>query len=257
MYRPLRACAPAIVVALSSLSLVATSVRASEQSSLMPLEDTYSRELDPTATFGSGGGLHVSGATATNALGGMYGVVDSWMRFDTSSAVAQFDAAYGAGQWTLESVVLSVRENASPGNSELSRGTGDFGVSWIASDNWAEGTGASSNPGTASGNQIGWTYGQSILSAADRGLGVFQNAGNNTRQDFSLALDGDFVADLLAGGSTTLRLTAASDEIGFTFSSSNNGNAGNRPNLILTAVPEPATAAMLLCVGMAAIRRRR
>ena len=243
--------------ALSLMMLAAAPVGAAEMASLLPVEDTFSREQAPTDTFGTGGALHVSGAMAINANGVQRGLADSWMRFDTSAAVSQFDAAYGMGNWTLDSIVLSVRENAAPTSDVFTRGVGDFGVAWIANDNWAQGTGASSSPGTASGNEIGWTYGQSILSGADRSLGVFSNAGANTRQDFGLALDPDFVADLLAGGSATLRLSAASDLIGFTFNSANNGNASNRPALILTATPEPTTAVLLLCAAGATMRRRR
>lgn len=230
---------------------------ASETLSLGPVEDTFSRAALPDATYGTGGALHVSGATATNEGGMAQGLADSWMRFDTAATVASFDAIFGAGNWTLESAVLSVRENSTPTSSVFTRGVGDFSVAWIANDNWSQGTGASSSPGTATGNEIGWTHGQSLLSGSDRGLGVFQNAGNNTRQNFSLSLDGDFVADLLAGGSTTLRLASASDGIGFTFNSSNNGNPNNRPQLILTAVPEPASAVLLLGLAVPMLYRRR
>lgn len=256
MSRQQRAFAFTGIWALSLLGFNALALGA-ETASLMPVEDTLSRASLPNATYGTGGALHVSGVSATNESGVQQGLADSWMRFDSASAVGQFDAIYGAGNWTLESAVLSVRENATPTSTTFTRGVGDFGVAWIANDNWSQGTGASSSPGTAMGNEIGWAYGQTLLSAADRDLGVFQNAGNNTRQDFSLALDADFVADLLAGGSTTLRLSAASDSIGFTFNSVNNGNANNRPNLILTAIPEPATAMMLFAVGVAFSRRRR
>ncbi|MCB9856777.1 MAG: PEP-CTERM sorting domain-containing protein [Phycisphaerales bacterium] len=256
MLREHRLFALAGISALSVMSFAAKPLIGSEVFSVMPSEDTFSRAELPGATYGTAGALHVSGNLATNGVGVRQGLADSWMRFDASSAINQFDLIYGAGNWTLESAVLSVRENAAPTSDIFTRGVGDFGVAWIANDNWSQGTGAASSPGTASGNEIGWTYGQSLLSAADRSLGVFQNAGNNTRQDFGLTLDADFVADLLADASTTLRLSAASDGIGFTFNSADNANMSNRPTLTLTATPEPASAILLLSAGIAFLKRR-
>lgn len=257
MLRQLRVLALTGVSVFGLMSVGARSLAAAETFSLMPAEDTFSRAESPDDTYGTAGALHVSGALAMNGLGVRQGLADSWMRFELSSAIAQFDSVYGAGNWTLESVVFSVRENAAPTSDLFTRGVGDFGIAWIANDNWSQGFGAASSPGTATGNEIGWTYGQSLLGAADRSLGVFQNAGDNTRQDFSLTLDADFVADLLAGASTTIRLSAASDGVGFTFNSVDNANMGNRPNLILTATPEPATAILLMSAGIALLRRRR
>jgi len=254
MLRPFRTLAVVAIVTFAGNSISWAGL--SDMASLLPDEDTFSREQLPTATYGTAGALHVSGATATNGSGVVQGVADSWLKFDTTLTIAQFDTTFGAGNWTLQSAVLSVREVATPPNAVFTRGVGDFGVSWIADDNWSQGSGAPAGPGTATGNQLGWAHGQSLLSASDRALGVFQNAGSNLRQDFSLALDVDFVADLLSGGPTTLRMAAASDGIGFTVNSANNGNVNNRPRLVLTAIPEPSTAILLLAAGFI-IRRRR
>lgn len=246
-------------IALSIVALFGTTAMAAEMVTLNPFEDTFSRAQAPTSTYGAAGALHISGESATNGNGQTQGVADSWMKYNLVAAIMQFDTAYGAGNWTITGATLSLKEVATPTNSIFTRGVGNFSVNWIANENWTEGAGSPNGPGTASGNQLGWTYGQSILSGADRSLGVFHNAGTNNRQDFTLALDTNFVSDLMAGGSTTLRTAPASNNVGFTFNSSNNPNSGNRPQLILTAdvVPEPATLSMLLIVGFAVCRRRR
>lgn len=250
----------AALTGIVSLFVVGASLRSAlavELITLMPVEDTFSREQLPTGTYGTAGAMHVSGATATNPLDQIQGRADSWMKFDLSAAVAQFDSAFGVGNWTLDAVTLSIQESATPTSNLFTRGTGDFSVTWIVNDNWSQGTGSPSGAGTASGNELSWNYGQSIISGADRDLGIFQNAGTNSRQEFLLALQNDFVADLTAGGLMTLRLAPESGDIGFTFNSSNNGSSANRPQLIVSAIPEPATSALLLLAGFAACRRRR
>lgn len=224
-----------------------------------PTEDTFSRINEPTATYGQAGALHVAGSQTLSTNGQPEGESDTWIKFNTSAAVQQFDMTFGAGNWAIDSVTLNLLEALAPAQHPFfGRGTGDFAVNWITNDDWSEGFGApggGGSPGTASGNQIGWTYGQSILSAGDRSLGTFQNAGTDTLQSFSLSLDADFIADITAPGpDLTLRLTAASDLIGFTFRASE--TSGPRLDISAVAIPEPATA-LLMPVALAFVMRKR
>lgn len=249
-----------IVIALAVMTLApaqALLAGSTDTILLMPVADTFSRANLPNATYGDAGALHVSGAAAQNAMGEVQGEADSWLRFDTTDAIQQFDLEFGAGNWTLESAVLSLREDNQPNSTVFTRGPGSFAISWIANDDWTEGPGTSNSPQMAAGNQIGWAHGQSLLTASDRALGTFQNDFTMLRQEFALDLDGNFLADVLSpGADLTLRLSAASDDIGFTFNAST--MAANAPQLILTAVPEPATALLIpIFFGMQMIRLRR
>ena len=81
-------------------TLTAPMVRAGETAvKILPaIADTFSRADAPTSTYGSAGALHVSGAAAQNAMGEVQGMADSWLRFDTTSAIQQFNLELGAGK---------------------------------------------------------------------------------------------------------------------------------------------------------------
>jgi hypothetical protein len=93
------------------------------------------------------GALHVAGPTAQNQGGQINGEADTSLRFDTTAAIQQFNLNFGDGNWTIDSISLSLREVAAPGQPLFS-------------------------------------HGQSLLGAGDRAQGAFQNAGLNERQDF-------------------------------------------------------------------------
>lgn len=254
-----------------SLTLAATAFAGplSSVSVSSATEDTYTRELAPNDTHGTAGALHVSGSMATNENSQMLGVADSWLRYDTTAAIAQFDADYGAGNWVIQSIQLSLREQAFPNSPNLTRGAGDFEVTWIGNDDWSEGFGTANGPGTATGNELDWTRGQTLLDGnVDQSLGVFSSLYATGRRLYSLGLDASFLSDVESGGNdVTLRLTPADDTIGYTLNSEDNIFNDTNPDLFQTrkplmiieavAIPEPATAMLLGLVGVGAIRRRR
>ncbi len=228
-----------------------------EMVTLSPSEDTFAWAADPDGTYGDAGALNVSGAAAVNGNGVAQGAMDTWLKFDAAAAVASFDAAYGAGNWALASAKLSLREVPAPNNEIFNRGIGQFEVRWIASDDWSIGPGGPGVPGTATGNQIGYSYGLSLLNgAADASLGIFSNAGTNAVQAFGLAALPDLNADVQAGGDISLYLTAVSPTIGFTF---NSGDTGNAPQLMLEAVliPEPSMVGPLLVAAVLLMSRKK
>jgi len=237
---------------------------------LIATEDTYSRQLAPNDTHGEAGALHVSGSMATNENGEMLGVADSWLRYDTSNAIAQFDSDFGVGNWVIQMVQLSLREQAFPNSPNLTRGAGDFEISWIANDNWTEGFGTANMPETASGNELSWTHGQTLLDGnADQSLGVFSSLFETGRRSFTLGLNGSFIGDVENGGNdVTLRLTPADNTIGYTLNSEDNIFNDNNPDPFLTRrplmiieavqIPEPATALLMTgLLGTCVCRRRR
>jgi len=214
-------------VILAFLLISAPCLAASTDVQIEAVADTFVRSLDPDHNYGAAGGLAVSGAGAVNAGGEQMGLLDTFIRFDSASAVTDLDSALGSS-WRITSVVLRVVEQGEPNNTIFNRGVGQFEVRWIARDDWEEGTG---NPRLPSTDGVTWNDVPSLLGAADETLGVFWNAGADGELTFSLSLAAPFVQDLAAGGPVSLYLTAADDAIGFTFDSRRN----TPPMLTVTA----------------------
>ena len=244
-----------LVVMAASLVACVASAQSPVTVSSTPTADAFVRSADPTHNYGGGGALSVSGSAAVNGSGQQNGSFDSLMRFSLNGAVSSFDAAFGAGNWTLSSAKLWLTEVAAPTSTMFNRGVGSFEVRWMANDGWGEGTGTPSAPTTD-----GVTYKDlpSLTPVASTvSLGTFANAGQNTQQAFALPLnDSTFLSDLMSGGSVSFYLTAASPGVGFTFNSRSFGTVSGRPFLEVTAVPEPGVTALLALGGLGLVGRR-
>lgn len=222
--------------------------------------DAFVRSADATHNYGGAGALSVSGTIATNASGVQQGALDSFIRFDISSTVAQFNASFGVGDWTISGAKLLLTETAAPAQAIFNRGVGQFEVRWIANDSWVEGTGNPNSPNTSG---IVYNNEPSVLNAGvDTTLGSFTNGGTNGLDTFALSTPSAFLSDIGVGGLVSFYLTAtASSTVGFTFNSHEFGTASQRPFLQLTAVaiPEPTTAALvgLSFAVLIALRRTR
>src|SRR4051812_2124577 len=102
----------------------------------IPVADTF-------VTPGSDGSLSnnnygASGVMGTSASGRPQGEFQSVLRFDTAAAKAAFDAQFGVGMWTIQSVTLQLTA-APPNNGILnSPNAGNFAISWMQNDSWAE-----------------------------------------------------------------------------------------------------------------------
>jgi len=135
--------------------------------------------LNPSAdafvTTGPSGNLSANnygaaGALSVAAPGLPKGEFQSVLQFDLSSARASFDAQFGAGQWILQSISLSLTAT-SPNNAMFNSGNaGQFSVSWMQNDSWTEGNGTPNAP-AASG--ITFSSLPSLTSAGDETLGTF------------------------------------------------------------------------------------
>src|SRR5882724_10434849 len=84
--------------------------------------DTFVRSMDPTNNYGGAGALSVSGAIAVNATNGQAGLLDSFPRFDVSSAVSNFNNSFGVGQWGIARATLNLFEQGAPNNTIFNRG---------------------------------------------------------------------------------------------------------------------------------------
>ena len=200
--------------------------------------DAFVRSLDPTNNYGGAGALSVSGPIATNAIGQQEGLLDTFMRFDASNVVTNFNSAFGAGQWAILNAALVLFEQGDPNNPIFNRGVGPFVVRWIADNSWVEGTGTPNNPTT---DGITWNDQPSILNSnLDEYLGTFVNGGTDGVVTLMLGLPSGFVSELSTNGVVSFYMTATTNStVGFTFHSRNFTTTSEWPLLVITAVPVP------------------
>jgi hypothetical protein len=201
--------------------------------------------------YGGGGALGIS------ATGSPNGEFQSVLKFDTSTAKSVFDSLYGVGAWHAQSVLLQL--TATPPNNAIfnSNTSGSFTLSWMQNDGWTEGTGTPNAPGATG---ISYTTLQTtfINPGADELLATFNYDGSSSGSVvYSANAPPGLAADLLAGGTVSLRASVAAGATSYLFNSRSATAVANRPLLSITAVPEPGLAALLgLGAVLAAVRRR-
>lgn len=188
----------------------------------------------------SGNNYGGGGAISLSAPGLPQGELQSVLKFDPSGALSSFDSAFGAGQWTLESVTLQLSATAANNSIFNTPAAGQSGIAWMQNDSWTEGSGTPSSPGATG---ITWNSLQgTFIGAGDESLGTFSFSGATSGAfSYTLGLTPGFTADLLAGGNLSLRLFAADGSVSGVFNSRNFGTAASRPLLTIVAVPEPGT----------------
>jgi hypothetical protein len=225
-----------------------------------PVSDAFVTSMHPTNNYGAAGALSVSGPIATNTMGQQEGLLDSFLQFNVTNVVNSFNASFGAGQWAISSVTLTLTAQ-SPNNTIFNFGTGTFQVNWIGNNSWLEGTGTPASPTT---NGITYAQEPSILNpSVDESLGTFNyNGATSGQAKLNFGLPSGFTSEISTGGLVSFYMTATTNStVGFTFNSRNFTTAADWPMLDITAVavPEPTTAALLglSCMSLAAIGRRR
>jgi hypothetical protein len=225
------------------------------------VSDAFVRSLQPTQNYGAAGALSVSGSVATNPTTGLQeGLLDSFLQFNVSNAVSNFNSAFGAGQWAISNVTLTLTAQ-SANNADFNYGPGQFQVNWIGNNSWLEGTGTPASPTT---NGITYAQEPSILNSnVDESLGTFSYNGATSGQvKLTFGLPSGFISEISTGNLVSFYMTATpGSTVGFTFNSRNFTTSSDWPALDITAVaiPEPSTVALLglSCVVLAAIGRRR
>lgn len=214
---------------------------------------------DSFVTPGSDGSLSnnnygAAGLLSVAASGKSQGEFQSVLQFDPSAAKTSFDAQFGAGLWSIQSVTLQL--TAAPLNNALFNAisAGQFTVSWMQNDSWTEGTGTPSAPTTTG---ITWNTLPNFLGPNDEDLGTFSfNGANSGSTTYTLTLTSGFTADLLAGNVISFRILAADSDVSYLFNSRNFNTAASRPLLSITAVPEPSSC-MLALAGLFLLIRGR
>lgn len=216
---------------------------------------------DSDRNYGAAGALQLA------AAGSPAGEMEVLMRFDLSGVAGVFNAAFGAGGWSVQSVTLRLGtnfgvENQQPANAVFNPvRSGSFGIEWLANDAWVEGAGT---PAGSVAGGITFNGLSGVRSAGDEGLGTFSYvAAGNTgpslpRASYGLGLGAGLVADVEAGAEVSLRLFAADAQVAYLFNSRNFAGEANRPELVVVAVPEVRAGWLMLAgVVFAAGRRRR
>jgi hypothetical protein len=242
------------LVAIFSASLCAC--RAASFST-NPIADAFVA-TGPTENL-SGDNFGAAGALAVAAPGLAQGEFQTVMKFDLSGALGSFNAQFGAGQWTVQSVTLQLTSSSHSNAIFNNIAAGNFNVSLMQNNSWVEGTGTGGIPTTdgISFNSLQSAY---INNATDQALGTFSFPGGSTGVNgYSLDLSSDVISDLVGGDDLSLRLFAADTSVSYLFSSRNAGGTVE-PDLVITAdaVPEPGTLALGVSgLAMVAIRLRR
>src|SRR5687767_11115872 len=186
-----------------------------------------------------------AGALSVAAPGSPNGEFQSLLKFDFLAARNSFDALFGPGQWTVQSISLQLN-GATPINAIFNpNAAGSFNVSWMQNDSWVEGTGGNNTPST-----IGLTYNSLvntfINSGADQSLGTFSYDGGVGLASRSLTVSAGLLNDIQSGSVASLRLFAADANVSYLVNSRNFGTIANRPLLTLEAVPVPEPASIAL-----------
>lgn len=187
--------------------------------------------------YGGGGALVIAAPGLTN------GEFQTVMRFDLSGALSSFNAQYGAGQWSVQSVSLELTSSPHGNVIYNAVNAGTFNISLMLNNSWVEGTGNASSPTTD-----GITYStllNTYVSENDQNLGTGNFPGGMTGANtYSLNLSPGLVSDILDGSDLSLRLFAADTNVSYLFSSRASSPASTEPQLIVTVIPEPASLAL-------------
>ncbi|MFM2168102.1 MAG: hypothetical protein RIS79_2473 [Verrucomicrobiota bacterium] len=227
---------------MASVASAATVVTIQPSATTPNSGDAYLRAAAAASSFGSAGALVVSGSGSANTNGQFA----SLLKFDLATAKTAFDAAYGIGNWTLDSIQLQLNATT-PGNPTFNANTaGLVLVEWLADDTWLE-------------SAITWNGMAALVGAGNESLGSLAYTGASTGLAIAnLTASTGFTTDLQNGSTASFRLVAGDADVSMVVNSRNLGTAGNRPALILSAsaVPEPSRLIMATA-GLIRLGNRR
>jgi hypothetical protein len=216
-----------------------------QSSQINPSQDTFVDSAEPNYNYGHAGALAIA------AAGLPQGQFDSVIMFNFASTEAGFNSQYGAGQWAVQSVTLTLN-SFPPGNPIFNGFTsgevntaGLFSVNWMQNDTWVEGTGKPSNPTT---DGLTWNTLPAYSSASDESLGTFSFDGSVNEEDtYTLALTPGLLSDIQNGNNSSMNLFAADSNIAYVFNSLNGESEGYpAPLLTVNAIPTPEPSAFAL-----------
>jgi len=217
---------------------------------------------DAFVAFGPSGNLADNNYGAGNALalaaGGLTnGEFQSVIKFNLSGALASFNAQYGPGTWSIQSVSLQLTSSGHGNPIYNDIAPGRFGISLMQNNGWLEGTGNASNPAD---NGLTFNSLQNVFinNSTDQSLGTFNFPGGSSgANNYSLNLSSGLLADLLNGSDLSLRLFAADNQVSYLFNARTATPASSGPQLIITVVPEPQAFTFAISAFALMVARRR
>jgi hypothetical protein len=233
-----------------ALALIASwPMKATGQSTTYSQEvqaDTFVSSGEPNVNFGLRGAMEIAAPTAAQPRTQI-----ALLRFDTSALQAAFDTDYGAGNWTVTSVTLTLFSSVAnagqqPNNASFNRiAAGNFEFGLLGNNNWSEeGIAWNTLPGILPGDNNSNTLtplGTFFWAAAGQGSSTWiLNPDLNLERKIR---DGEQV--------TLLGQPAAGSTVGYLFNTRNLDPA--YLNVTAQAVPEPSTAALIagfLCAAV-------
>jgi hypothetical protein len=201
--------------------------------------------------YGGGNALAIAAGGLTN------GEFQSVIKFDLSGALTAFNAQYGPGNWSIQSVSLQLTSSGHSNPIYNDIVAGRFGVSLMQSNGWLEGTGNASNPAN-NGITFNSLQGVFINNSTDQALGTFNFPGGSSgANNYSLTPSSGLLTDILNGSNLSLRLFAADSQVSYLFSARTATPASSGPQLIITVVPEPQALTLALPAFALMVARKR
>lgn len=228
---------------------VAIAARA-ETFSLPVAADTFVSSSNPGTSFGTHGAAQIAAPTPAQPR-----TLLGLLRFDTASLRDSFDAGYGAGNWSISSVSLTLfssvnHSGAQPNNKSFNRiAAGDFDFGFLSNDDWEE-------------NSITWNSLSTILPGVGNTnsltpLGTFfWNTGQESAT-WSLAGDVAFWQDIYDGSPVSfLGQPTPGSGVSYLFNTQRVNPA--LLNVTVQSVPEPSAFLQIFAglIAFAAALRR-
>jgi hypothetical protein len=211
---------------------------------------TYSGSDDADAFLATGSAGNPAGSDLTDGNFGGAGILvvasaasvkgefQSLLKFNLTNAIAQFNTSFGAGNWRVTAISLTLTSNYGTAGVQPNNAIfpvisgGKFVIEWLADNDWTEGTGTPHLPTTD-----GVTYDSlpELLAGAREILctNTYLPPGNNVPVTYALPLTTNLLASVASGGEVTFLFFAADDQIGYLFNSYNYGR-GNEPLIQIT-----------------------
>lgn len=211
--------------------------------------NTYVSSGQPSQNFGTMGAMEIAVPTAAQNR-----TEESLIQFNTATLQSGFNADYGAGNWAVTGVTLTLYSNfgtagVQPGNSSFNRiAAGAFELDWLSDNNW-------------SGTAITWNNISSVLPGTGNNtmdsLGDFNFLGSGSSPNtWTLELDPNLLSEITSGGPVSIfGQPTAGSTVGYLFNTLNNNPAVL--NVTVEPVPEPSMLALSAfgLAGLVAIRR--
>jgi hypothetical protein len=211
--------------------------------------NTYVSSGQPTQNFGTMGAMEIAVPTAAQNR-----TEESLIQFNTATLQSEFNADYGAGNWGVTAVTLTLYSNFAtagqqPNNSSFNQiAAGEFELDWLSDNNW-------------SATAITWNNISSILPGTGNNtmdsLGDFNYlASGSSPNTWTLGLDPNLLSEISSGAPVSIfGQPTAGSTVGYLFNTLNNNPAVL--NVTVAEVPEPATTALVVSglAGLAAVRR--